>query len=263
MRETSPPPIVRPAEDPALAKLVEQFKELSARLERKALACYRQQGELLIQAREKVRGNFGKWIEANLSVTWQMADRYIKVAENWDDEVRQSGSLNAALRVIGRKRANLNRFEFDADQDDADQDDAAKPAAPRTHTPARVTDEEEPADDTDDEEPQDEPAKQPGNTQRIYTREEQQEAIEAGRRSGLPSLDECLVTSAITRAPREERLEAAKNHIKTVIDLAFKSLRKDHGRQLEEWLTRDFPRWVRSRGLSPEEREALDKLWSV
>jgi Protein of unknown function (DUF3102) len=160
--ELQPPAIVRRAEDlVALAETINAAHEAGEGAARKGLEQFRKAGDALLKAKALVgHGNFGLWLEENVTLTPQTARGYMRIASRWD-EIEEAQNENGfpfglcdALRLLTE-----------------DADEEGTPRAPRAYHPpgegpATTDDAKEDEDDEDVEEPEegedegDEPADQ-------------------------------------------------------------------------------------------------------
>lgn len=84
-----------------------------------ALDYARQAGELLIEAKARVKhGEWLPWLEANCEVVPRQAQKYIKLAENWDSLANTNSSsyldvsLNEIMKQLAHDRRQAKQLDF-------------------------------------------------------------------------------------------------------------------------------------------------------
>ena len=103
------------AETATLDQLVQRIKEEHQEFQRKmydSLTHARTAGELLIEVKKQMQhGDWGSWVEENCGFSWSTANRYMKVAREWEmlpEDSRRVGNLSlrqAEELLYGQKSA--------------------------------------------------------------------------------------------------------------------------------------------------------------
>jgi hypothetical protein len=111
MKNLNPPAIVRSAEAPldALAERINAAHEAAADSISRGLVQAKYSGELLLQARARLpHGAWLPWLRDKTSVNERLAQRYMKIAREWDSLTGKSDTVShltfkGALEVLAEK----------------------------------------------------------------------------------------------------------------------------------------------------------------